>query len=53
MGAYTNSKTDFNKLLQSKSPKKWARAYFNHGLINYMYGQKDRFPVKWERTVSS
>ncbi len=29
-----------NKLLESKSPKKWFRAYFNHGLINYIYGQK-------------
>ena len=29
-----------NKLLKSNSPKKWFRAYFNHGLINYIYGQK-------------
>ena len=29
-----------NKLLNSKSPKKWFRAYFNHGLINYIFGQK-------------
>ena len=29
-----------NKLLESKSPKKWFRAYFNHGLINYIFGQK-------------
>lgn len=29
-----------NRLLASKSPKKWFRAYFNHGLINYIYGQK-------------
>jgi len=29
-----------NKLLRSRSPKKWMRAYFNHGLINYIYGQK-------------
>lgn len=29
-----------NKLLKSKSPKKWFRAYFNHGLINYIFGQK-------------
>lgn len=33
-----------NKLLQSKSPKKWFRAYFNHGLINYIYGQKRLLP---------
>ncbi len=29
-----------NELLRSWSPKKWFRAYFNHGLINYIYGQK-------------
>lgn len=29
-----------NQMLKSKSPKKWFRAYFNHGLINYIYGQK-------------
>lgn len=33
-----------NKLLQSKSPKKWFRAYFNHGLINYIYGQRRLLP---------
>lgn len=33
-----------NKLLVSKSPKKWFRAYFNHGLINYIYGQKRLLP---------
>lgn len=33
-----------NKLLKSKSPKKWMRAYFNHGLINYIYGQKRLLP---------
>jgi MoaA/NifB/PqqE/SkfB family radical SAM enzyme len=27
-----------NELLKSNSPKKWFRAYFNHGLINYVYG---------------
>ena len=26
------------------SPKKWFRAYFNHGLINYIYGQKRLLP---------
>ena len=25
-----------NELLKSTSPKKWFRAYFNHGLINYI-----------------
>ena len=29
-----------NELLRSNSPKKWFRAYFNHGLINYIFGQK-------------
>lgn len=29
-----------NALLESRQPKKWFRAYFNHGLINYIYGQK-------------
>ncbi|MFI3325892.1 MAG: radical SAM protein [Clostridia bacterium] len=28
-----------NELLKSRSPKKWFRAYFNHGLINYIYGE--------------
>ena len=31
-----------NELLRSNSPKKWFRAYFNHGLINYIYGN-DRY----------
>ncbi|MBR5535130.1 MAG: radical SAM protein [Clostridia bacterium] len=33
-----------NKLLRSNSPKKWMRAYFNHGLINYVYSQKRLLP---------
>ena len=33
-----------NKLLDSNSPKKWFRAYFNHGLINYIFGQKRLLP---------
>ena len=33
-----------NKLLTSNSPKKWFRAYFNHGLINYIFGQKRLLP---------
>jgi len=33
-----------NELLNSGSPKKWFRAYFNHGLINYIYGQKRLLP---------
>ncbi len=38
--------TLINALLQSKSPKKWARAYFNHGLINYMYGNERLLPCE-------
>ena len=33
-----------NALLKSWSPKKWFRAYFNHGLINYIYSQKRLLP---------
>ncbi len=33
-----------NRLLKSNSPKKWFRAYFNHGLINYIYGQPRLLP---------
>lgn len=33
-----------NELLKSGSPKKWFRAYFNHGLINYIYCQKRLLP---------
>ena len=33
-----------NRLLKSKAPKKWFRAYFNHGLINYIYGQPRLLP---------
>ncbi|MDP4142962.1 MAG: radical SAM protein [Bacillota bacterium] len=33
-----------NELLKSKSPKKWFRAYFNHGLINYIYDHPRLLP---------
>ena len=33
-----------NELLKSWIPKKWFRAYFNHGLINYIYSQKRLLP---------
>ena len=33
-----------NRLLESNPPKKWFRAYFNHGLINYIFGQKRLLP---------
>lgn len=33
-----------NELLKSNEPKKWFRAYFNHGIINYIYGQDRLLP---------
>ena len=33
-----------NRLLKTGSPKKWFRAYFNHGLINYIHGGKRLLP---------
>ena len=33
-----------NRQLKAGSPKKWFRAYFNHGLINYIYGGKRLLP---------
>ncbi|QNK40836.1 radical SAM protein [Caproicibacter fermentans] len=35
-----------NELLKSNSPKKWFRAYFNHGLINYIYGNPRLLPCE-------
>lgn len=35
-----------NLLLRSMSPKKWFRAYFNHGLINYIYGNDRLLPCE-------
>jgi len=35
-----------NRMLRYKSPKKWFRAYFNHGLINYVYGQPRLLPCE-------
>jgi MoaA/NifB/PqqE/SkfB family radical SAM enzyme len=40
-----------NELLQSKSPKKWFRAYFNHGLINYIYGNKRLLPCDMSKNA--
>ena len=41
---------EFNKLvielLKSKSVKKWFRAYFNYGLMNYIYGGKRFLPCE-------
>ena len=33
-----------NEMLHSGSSKKWFRAYFNHGLIRYIYGGKRLLP---------
>jgi len=35
-----------NELLRSQSPKKWGRAYFNYGLINYIYGNPRPLPCE-------
>ena len=35
-----------NELLNSSSPKKWFRGYFNHGLINYIYENKRLLPCE-------
>jgi MoaA/NifB/PqqE/SkfB family radical SAM enzyme len=35
-----NCENLINELLNSNTPKKWFRAYFNHGLINYIFSQK-------------
>lgn len=32
------------ELFKSKRPKNWYRAYFNHGIINYVHGGKRLFP---------
>lgn len=40
-----------NELLKSNSPKKWARAYFNHGLINYIYGNKRLLPCDMSKNA--
>ena len=42
--AAKNFETLVNELLASNNPKKWFRAYFNHGLINYIYSQKRLLP---------
>ena len=35
-----------NEMLKSRSPKKWFRAYFNHGLIHYIYNQPRLLPCE-------
>jgi Fe-coproporphyrin III synthase len=34
------------RLLRSNKPKQWFRAYFNHGLINYIYGRPRFLPCE-------
>lgn len=40
-----------NELLKSSSPKKWFRAYFNHGLINYIYGNQRLLPCDMSKNA--
>jgi radical SAM protein with 4Fe4S-binding SPASM domain len=35
-----------NRLLKENKPKSWFRAYFNHGLINYIKGNKRLLPCE-------
>jgi radical SAM protein with 4Fe4S-binding SPASM domain len=42
----SNFKKLCSKLLSEKSPKSWARAYFNYGLINYIRGNKRLLPCE-------
>jgi len=46
-----NFKKLINELLKSKSPKKWFRAYFNHGLINYIQGNKRLLPCDMSKNA--
>jgi MoaA/NifB/PqqE/SkfB family radical SAM enzyme len=39
------------ELLKSNSPKKWFRAYFNYGLINYINGNKRLLPCSMARNA--
>jgi MoaA/NifB/PqqE/SkfB family radical SAM enzyme len=40
-----------NRMLNAASPKKWFRAYFNHGLINYIYGNKRLLPCEMAKNA--
>jgi Fe-coproporphyrin III synthase len=40
-----------NELLKSNSPKKWFRAYFNHGLVHYIYGQPRLLPCDMSKNA--
>jgi len=37
--------------LRSRRPKNWFRAYFNHGIINYVYGGKRLLPCEMGRDI--
>ena len=43
-GTAAQFETLINALLRSPKPKNWFRAYFNHGLIHYLCGQKRLLP---------
>jgi MoaA/NifB/PqqE/SkfB family radical SAM enzyme len=40
-----------NALLQSKNPKKWFRAYFNYGLVNYICGNPRLLPCDMSKNA--
>ncbi len=40
-----------NEMLNSHSPKKWFRAYFNYGLINYIYGKNRLLPCEMSKNA--
>ena len=40
-----------NKMLLSNDPKQWFRAYFNHGLINYIYGNPRLLPCDMSKNA--
>jgi len=37
--------------LKSRNPKNWFRAYFNHGIINYVYGGRRLLPCEMGRDI--
>ncbi len=40
-----------NEMLKSNAPKQWFRAYFNHGLINYIYGNPRLLPCDMSKNA--
>lgn len=39
------------ELFKSKKPKNWARAYFNHGIINYVHGGERLLPCNMGQDI--